>query len=206
VPGVRFVQIQSAGEFDQLCEHLETGRYKSAVLDHGSGFQDIITMEVTGQANVPLSRAGVQTSQWQIIVADFKARMRRFLSLAETHSLYCVVVAHERNFINDDVPPDMMMPSIGADLSPKCAAWLNGACDYICETFIRQEESIQKIKVGGKEASIKKPTGRYEFCLRTGPHPIVLTGFRIPSNVELPDLVVNPNFEKVNALIHGKSV
>jgi hypothetical protein len=206
VAGVRYVQIYSTAEFDNICEHLETGRYKTAILDHASGFQDIIGMEVTGQSALILSRAGISSNQWQIIVSEFKSRMRRFLTLAESHNLYCVVIAHERNFSNDDVPPDMLTPSVGADLSPKCAAWLNGACDYICETFIREEQEEQKIKIGKEVRTTKRATGKYEYCLRIGPHPVYMTGFRVPDGIELPDVIVNPNFEKINALIHGKSL
>ena len=93
-----------------------------------------------------------------------------------------------------------MIPSVGAALTPQTAAWLNGACDYICQTYIR-EQIISTKQPGEAGLVLQTPTGKKEYCLRVGPHQVYITGFRLPGNISLPDSLVDPTFDKINKLI-----
>jgi hypothetical protein len=82
--------------------------------------------------------------------------------------------------------------------------WLNPACDYICQTFIRQVSEQVTIKLGNKEVKKSRKGAGVEYCLRTAPDPVFITKFRIPKGVDLPDVIVDPDFDKINQLITGQ--
>ena len=42
-----------------------------------------------------------------------------------------------------------------------------------------------------------------EYCLRTEPHDVYMTKFRRPGGKDLPEVIVNPTYDKVKALIDG---
>lgn len=228
IPGVDFVRIQSSEDFAQLVEYLVSGGrswwkldlsktvctkwlervgdpYKSAVLDTAGGLQDIILKEITGVDEIPIQKSWGMAGrdQWMACGAQWKERMRVLLDLSERSGLNVVVIAHERNFNEDSSSSDVMVPSIGAALTPSAAAWLNGACDYICQTYIREQTVMKEGKIGGKPTTLKTLTGKKEYCLRVGPHPVYMTGFRLPDGVLLPDSIVDPSYAKIEKLIRG---
>lgn len=199
--GVDYVRIHQSAELPELCGALRQSKYKTAVLDTAGGLLDIVLKEVLGLDELPLQRSWGMAEQrdWQTCGAQVKERLHGLLDLADRYNLNVVVIAHERNF-NEEQNSDVMIPSIGAALTPTVAAWLNNACDYICQMFIREEVVQQKSKTG---PTINRKTGKKEFCLRVGPHPIYQTGFRLPPNTELPDCIVDPTYEKIARLIRG---
>jgi len=137
---------------------------------------------------------------------QFKERVNKFLKLAEDGLLHIMVIAHERNFNDEGGQHELMTPTVGAALTPSVTGWLNGACDFICQTYIREEKVVSKLKVPGKgEVEQVKKTGKAEYCLRIGPHPIYLTGFRVRRKIgELPECIVDPDYDKIKRIIEGR--
>ena len=203
VKGVDFVQIERSSELDELVDLLKEGTYASACLDTAGGLQDMILKEILGLEDTPVQKSwGIAKQQdWGTTAMQTKERLRGFLDLANTHNTNVVVIAHERNF-DSDSESDLIFPTVGAALTPSVSGWLNGAVEYICQTFIREETKDVKL-VKGKTS--QKKTGRAEYCLRIGPHPIFMTGFRVPVGVEVPDSVVDPSYEKIRKLIEGSA-
>lgn len=204
--GVRFVRLQRTTEIPGLVEVLVRDGYRSAALDHAGGLQDMILKEVLGLDEVPVQKSWGLTDRqtWGTVGAQFKERCRSLLDLADRVGLDVMVVAHERNF-NDEGTGDLVVPTVGAALTPSAAGWLNGACDYICQTFIRAEERAVTNKVAGKDVETRTRTGKMEFCLRTGQHETFMTGFRLPPGRHLPDVVVDPDYDKILAIIKGEA-
>lgn len=188
--------------------------YAGVCLDTAGGFQDIILKDVLGLDEVPVSKFrkaakgeswGItDKANWGVIGTQFKERINGLIRLADTLGTNVVVIAHERNFTSDEAAvSDVMLPSVGAALTPSVAGWLNGACDYICQTYIRQEQEVVETKIGDKTVQTWKPTGGIEYCLRIGQHPVYMTGFRVPDGVELPESIVDPSYNKLERLIRG---
>jgi hypothetical protein len=213
--GVDFVQIETSDEFGRLVAHLRSGpkRYRTVVLDTAGGFQDIILKEVLRLETVPVQKTWglAQREDWGVVGIQFKKRMTDLLDLSARTGLNVVVVAHERNFTEDSKASDVMSPSIGPSLTKSVASWINGACDYVCQCFIREEQRVLPPLLGddGKPIDPDAPaeyekTGRKEFCLRVGPHAMFQTGFRIPPHRQLPDVVVSPSYARVVEVITGK--
>lgn len=212
VKGVDFVRIRESGHVDELVDLLKGGKYQSAVLDTAGGLSDLCLKEVLGLDELPVQRTWgmAQQRDWQVMGAQVKERLRQLLDLSETHGLHTVIIAHERSF-NDDNDNDLIFPMVGSALSPSVAGWLNGACDYICQTFIREETTTKTVKLAGKAKTMTAKTGRSEYCLRVGAHSVFMTGFRIPRESEeklpegrLPEWISDPSYEKIAGLIEGE--
>lgn len=206
VPELDYVRITTSAELLEVVEMVRGSKYLSVSLDTAGGFQDIITKEVLNLAEIPVQRSWgmAQQQDWGVIGMQFKERMSKLLDLADTYGKNVAVIAHERNFKEEGDRGDTMTPLVGAALTPTAASWLNAACDYVTHCYIREQVAVTERKVGGQMVkSDPEPTGKKEFCLRVGPHPIYLTGFRCPPGTELPDAIVDPNFEKIYKLIKG---
>lgn len=207
VKGLDFVRLRKSSEIGDLAAMLGTKKYSSVGLDTAGGLQDLILKEVLGLDDVPVQKSWGLTDRqtWGIVGMQFKERMRQILDLSDRHGLNVCVIAHERSFGGDDeADSDRITQTVGAALTPSAAAWLNAACDYVCQTFIRREVRTRKQKVGGKDVEVSTETGRVEYCLRVGPHPTFLTGFRVPDGVQIPDAIVDPTHGKIVNLIRGE--
>jgi hypothetical protein len=206
VKGLDFVQIKRSSEIEDLVDLLKEGKYKSVCLDHGGGLQDLVLQEVLDLEDIPVEKSWgmAKREDWQTCGQQTKERMRLVLSLAETHGIHVNIIAHERNFKEDGNDSDLIMPTVGSALQPSVANWLNGCVDYVCQCFIREETIVTKHKIGNKIKTTMKKSEKKEFCLRIGPHPVFMTGFRAPPEVVLPEVIVDPNFNKVMELVKGE--
>jgi len=196
------VVIESSEEIKELVEYQkETNKYATIVLDHATGLQDYVLREVLGidQAPAQLSWGVASQQQYGQVALQMKERLRSLLDL----DCNVVIVAQEREF-NTDSEGDLLMPFVGSALTPSVTGWLNPACDYICQTFIRQVSEQVTIKVGNKEVKKSRKGAGVEYCLRTAPDPVFITKFRLPKGVDLPDVIVDPDFDNINQLITGQ--
>lgn len=206
VKGLDFLRVERSEDVGEAAKLLANGKYKTAVVDTAGGLQDMILKEVLGLEEAPVQKSWglAKQQEWGIVGAQFKERMRRIIDLADTTDLNVVTIAHERNF-NDESNSDLLFPTVGAALTPSAAGWLNGACDYICQTYITREMVEKEIKVNNKTVKTTQDTGRVQYRLRIGPHPVFMTGFRLPEGATLPDAIVDPNYTKLLEIIKGGS-
>lgn len=204
VKDVDFLFLSNSQQIDEIISEV-SGNYKTIILDTAGGLQDMILKEILGLDDVPIEKSWglAAREQWQCCGMQTKEKLRSLLSLADSSGINIVVIAHERNF-SDEGGSDLIFPTVGAALTPSTAGWLNGACDYLCQTFLR-ESSLEKEVGYGKEKRAKMTirSGKIEYCLRIGPHPIYMTGFRMVHTVgkQMPDVIVNPDYQKIKSLI-----
>jgi hypothetical protein len=114
-----------------------------------------------------------------------------------------VIIAQEREF-NTDNDSELLVPYVASALTPSAVAWLHSACDYICQTFIRQKVQEKEAIIGGKKIKTHQPTTGVEFCLRVAPHSVFTTKFRVPKGTPLPEIIVDPDYSKLITLIQGE--
>ena len=201
VPGVEFVQVTSSTEVSELAQHVqEKARWKTVVLDSASSLQDIILKEILGLEELPAQKSwGLATrDQWGQCAIQAKEHLRSLLNL----SCNVVVLAQEREF-NTETEGDLLMPFVGSALTPSVTGWLNPACDYIVQTFLREQTSEKTLKLGGKVKKVQQKTGRVDYCLRCGPDPVYTTKFRLPKGTALPKIIVDPDYSKMFELVQG---
>lgn len=205
--GVDFVLAESSVEIMELLVDIEAGKlqYATVALDTASALQDMVLRELLGLKELPpqLSWGFASRETWGTVALKTKEILRRF---TELKNMNVVITAHERNFKDEGDANELITPTVGSALSPQTTNWLNGAVEYICQTFIR-EKIVEKEVVGPdkKKHTMKTKTGGAEYCLRVGPHPVYMTGFRLPlGSNPLPEVIVDPTYEKILALVQGK--
>ena len=114
-----------------------------------------------------------------------------------------IIIAQERE-IGTDSEDDAISPCVAAALSPSVVGWLNPAVDYICQTRIRGKTRTKTIKIGRKTKKVTSRAKGVEYVLRTGPHDIFTTKFRVPMGSILPEEIVDPTYSKIKNLIEQK--
>lgn len=203
---IDFVRLRSSVDLDTVFSWIQNQNYATVALDHAGGLQDLIIREVLGLDDTPVERTfGMADKQaWGLISQQTKERLRPLLDLADRKRINVPIVAHERNFKEDDAPSDLIAPTVGAALTPSVAGWLDGEVDYICQTFIASQMRQMEVPSGESTVAIEQPTGKCEFRLRIGPHPVYKTGFRSVVD-SLPDSIVNPSYQKIVAAIEGRT-
>ncbi len=192
------VTSRESTELHEIIEYQKDHRFSTLVLDHVTGFQDLVMKEILGIEEMPpQSSWGIATQQqYGQCTLQLKILLRKLLGLP----CNVVIVAQEREFNNDN-ESDLIMPTVGAALSPSATGWLNTACSYICQTFIRQRTETKQIKVGTKTVPREVNVKGVDYCLRTAPDPIYTTKFRVPRGSELPDIIVDPDYKKIIKLV-----
>lgn len=195
--------LQTSDELRQVVEALHSGdlSYETVVLDHCSGFQDMVLKDILGLDKIPEQKGWGLASQqtYGQCTAQCKEYFRGLLGLP----CNVVLVAQERNF-NEESESDLIAPTVGAAMTPSLTGWLNPACDYIVQMFKREQQEEKQTKIGDKTITRREGTGVIEYCLRTGPHAVYQTKFRVPKGTPLPDAIVDPDYNDIIALIRGE--
>lgn len=207
---IKQVALEHSEEIKQLSDALKEESlslngvpFKTIVLDHATGLQDLVLREVLQLEDyvVQLQWGTASQQQWGQIGIQMKERLRSLLELPQ----HVVIVAQQREF-NADNESQLLMPTVGSALSPSVTGWLNTAVDYICQTFLRQktEEVETTIGVGASAKKIKqlRKVQGTEYCLRVGPDPTFTTKFRMPKGEPLPECIVDADYNKVLKLIN----
>lgn len=209
VKGVKFLPIESITMMKQLVDELATGRsgFASIVLDNLTVLQDLSLCEILNIKKMPEQKSwGIATrDQWGQSALQTKELVRSILDLEGNK----VIIAHERNFSENDNGKENLafgeVPFVGPSATKSVTAWLNGACDYIVQTYLRPKIKVTTIEVLGEKITREEPTGEFEYCLRIGPHSVYQTGFRAPkTDKPMPNDLVNPTYEKIMEVIKGR--
>lgn len=200
------VALHTSHEMGELCQLLgdpKTNPYATVVLDHVSGFEDLVLRDVLGLQDVPVQRSWGLATREQYGTTGIRCRevFRSMLNLP----CNVVFVGQERVSGDEAESSDVIAPHVGVALMPKLAGWLNPAVDYIGETFIRPKVVTTTQRIAGKDVTTtQRVPGQVEYCLRTGPHAVYTTKFRKPKDRELPEAIVDPDYDKILAIIRGE--
>lgn len=175
----------------------------TTVIDHTTGLADIALREILGLAKMPAQASWGLASQQQYgqQALHLKEAMLKALQLPGN----VVFIAQERTFNGGDEGfAEMLKPSVGAAMSPSVTNWMNQACDYVAQTFLRPRMETVKRKVNGNVVETQERGKGVEYCLRVEPHEVYQTKFRTPGGVKA-DVIVNPTFALIQAVIKGET-
>ena len=198
VKGVEYLAIKTSEELSAVTEELADSEYNTVVVDTAGGLQDMVLREILELDQLPAQRSWGMAKQqeWGQCALQTKERLRALLDLP----IHTVIVAQEREF-SSDTESDLVMPYIASALTPSVTGWLNPACDYIGQTYLRPKTKTKKVTVGKKTITKSVRSGGMEYCLRTAPDEIYTTKFRLPKGSTLPPCIVDPDFDKIYKLI-----
>jgi len=203
---IKRYDLQNCDDILGLSEELnEDDKYKTVVLDHASDLQDKRLAEILGLDSLP------EQKDWGMASRDDygerSLNMKTYLrSLFDISGKHVVIVAQEAEFDIDEVDDDsLIQPSIGAALSKSVVTWLNPAANQIVETLIRPKTETITSKLKKKTITkTRRVKDEFEYCLRTAPHDIYTTKFRVPKDFKKPSVIVDPSFEKIMDVIEGR--
>jgi hypothetical protein len=198
------VTLQASSEMKDLVEHqAATGAFKTVVIDHVSGLQDLTLKEILGIEEIPAQKSwGLATQQeYGQSTMQCKEILRAFFGLP----CNTVVIGQERVDEPVDTDSEILVPHIGVAVTPALANWLNPAVDYNCQTFIRPLMVDVETNISGKKMVTRKRGKGVEYCLRTAPSDVYTTKFRLPKGHKLPDVIVDPTYDKLMAVINGRT-
>lgn len=193
---VDVLQINSWDDIEEIYWEIESDnlKYKTVVIDSIHSLQELAIVRVKEQNN---KQPEMQTSKrdYGMAASLMKTWIVNYRDLQEI-DINIVFIAHERITSEDVEDDEILVPEVGPRLMPSVASSLNGAVNVIGHTFIR--EKITKSKtIGGK---LKR---QVSYCLRLGPHGCYTTKIRSPKEREVPDYIVNPDYDKLIGIITG---
>jgi len=200
VPGIKGIQIENWDDLEDLYWHVYEGKgkgkFKTISLDQVSQLQDLAIAKVRADRNMKENEPMSQRL-WGQASGLLKNWLQNFRNL-QSQGMHVIFIAHQRTFGGgEDEDDNQIDPSIGARLMPSVSSFLNGAVSVIGSTFIR-ERFVGK----GKDRERK-----VEYCLRIGPHAVYRSKIRRPPSAGLlPDVIVNPTFEKIEKVSRGESL
>ena len=207
------IQVKQPGrweEFEEVYWYLKknAGEYETLGIDTITELQELAIIRILeDKTGVRLddeeaSRAGdwgnLSRGDW----GDVGALLKRWITDIRNLPLEVVFNAQIRTFGGDDESDDWetLAPDVGVRLSPATREHLNAMVNFIGNTFIRRREKIVKKKQrGGKTKRVRVPVT--EYCLRVGPSPVYDTKFRKDKAIILPDLIVDPTYDDMLALV-----
>lgn len=198
---IQCVELQKSSDLPTLIRYAEDNEFKTIVLDHVTGFADLVLAEILGVDRVPEqgSWGMAKREHYAQLGLQVKTHLRALLDTP----LNVVIVGQERAFDTDEDSSDVLMPYVSVAATPAVAGWIAPAVDYMCQTFKREQVKITEKKLGDKVIQSKVKTDKREFCLRVGPDSVYITKFRVPPEVNLPHIVTDPSWSKIRHLIEG---
>jgi hypothetical protein len=190
---IEHVLITNWDEFDDLYWELAAGTdYESIIIDQITALQDFAMNDVRLKAKKGPADV-FSTRNWGQMSGLFKTGLEHMRDLKRLYNL--CFIAHERIFDSDtDEEADVIAPNISARVIPSVVTFIEGAVDAIGGTFIRERF------VG--EGDEERPVA--EYCMRIGPQQYYATKIRRPASAgALPDVIVDPTFQKIKDLTSG---
>lgn len=198
--GVFVLPIETWQDFEEAFWYLDSNRGTekfqggTIVIETVTQLQDLALEQVTGGTDGMISRRA-----W----GEAAGLMKTWIMLYRDLPYNVIFVAQDRQTESEEDLEDadgMILPEVGPYVMPSVAKALNAAVGTIGQTFIR--ERLQKVKSKENPEAIK--TRRVvEYCMRTGPHARYLTKLRVDPDVKIPDVLVDPSFNKLLELTKG---
>lgn len=174
--------------------------FKTVILDTLTQMQQLAVEHVLSKAKKPVENAGgwgsMTKQQWGDVARIMKDWIIRFRDLP----MEVVFIAHDRTFNagDEDDTDNILAPEVAPRLSPSVVSTLTGAVSFIGYTFLRLHKYTKE--VNGKK--VKKE--RIEYCLLVGPDPLRVTKTRKGKDLEVPRVLVDPDYETIQEALTGE--
>lgn len=198
---VKTVTLHKSEELRTLVGYVAAnpGRFKTVVLDHVSGFQDLTMREILGLEKMPaqLSWGVAEQQDWQQSTSICKESIRDMLNLDQ----HVVIVGQEMTKEPKDKDSEVVGLTVSVAATPALAGWLAPSVDYTVQALIRPVIEKVVTEIGDEKVVTEQRGKGVEFCLRTERHDVFITKFRLPKKYPVPDFIVDPTFDKIYNLI-----
>ena len=197
VAGIDVLPIDTWEEFEEAFWMLDSDSlYESVILDQITSLQTIAMDKIREEGDMDASDT-FSRRDWGQMSGLMQTWLMNYRNLWSKEKNICFL-AHQRVFTGDEESGENQIePSVGARLSPSVSSFMNGAVSVIGNTFIRE----RFVGTGSEKERF------VDYCMRVGPHAYYRSKIRLPpGSVEIPDVIVNPTFEKIMKLSRGESL
>lgn len=197
IANVSGIDVGSIRRWEQLEETywwLQSGKtkYKTVILDHVTAAQDLALrkslLDNGKKETDALSKRDFGTGSGLM-----KTWLLNYRDLIDS-GINVVFLAHDRTRDGEETEDNQIDPSIGPLMMPSVASFLNGSVKAIGHTFIRETTEV------GPDKRRKR---KISFAMRVGPHAYYVTKARALVGVEVPQVIVNPTYDKLVAVMRG---
>lgn len=199
--GIDVLQIERPDDLPEIVDYVRSSdKYTTVTLDHVTEFGNCVLSAILGLERLPEQNSWGMAKQedYQQMGIQVKEYLRELLSLKQN----VIIIAQERVYNQrDETATDSIDPYVSAASSPAITSWLAPACDYIIRMYKKRRVEIVKRKIGGKVKLTERRTDQVDYCAMVGPHPTFMTKFRVPIGIDLPDIIVNPSYDKIKELL-----
>lgn len=189
-------------------------KYKTVIIDTMSQLQQVVVEDVLAEQGKDAEDAtgwGMMTQkEWGKVASRIKPMIINLRDLP----MDVVFIAQHRVF---NLPSEeemeagavLLAPEVGPALMPSVGKFLNAAVSIIGNTYIRERVEEVKRMVKNKNPKLKPKevideVRHIEYCLRVGPNPTYITKVRKGKEILLPDVIVDPTYDKIMKILRGK--
>ena len=193
VKGIDLIEVERWKDFDEIYWDVLSGgsKYKSIMLDQLTAAQSLGMAELRERKGMKASEPFSQRA-WGQLSGMMQEMIYNYRELY-SEGYHVLFNAHERLREPNEEDDDRIAPSVGSNLMQSVASFANGAVSVIGNTFIR--EFVDK----------KAKTSEIQYCMRVGPHAYYAAKLRRPVSAgPVPDVIVNPTFDKIIKLSKGE--
>lgn len=192
------IEVNSWKDLEDIYWELKNGDhdYKTIVIDATHSMQNLALQEAR---DISGKKDKDQTSQRDFGQASnlMNQWIYHFRDLRDD-DINVVFLCHDRLREVDTDDDEIIAPEMGPRLMPGVAGTLLGAVNIVGYTYIR--ETVTKSKVAGQ-----KPKRVVEYGLKLGPNSVYATKIRSPKEVEVPEYLIDPTYDKLVDVIKGSS-
>lgn len=196
VKNLRVGSITQWSEFEEVYWYLSKGDhpYKTVVIDQISQLQDLAINHAMKEDGKDPEKDSISKRNWGQAAGLMKTWLLNYRDLID-NGIHVVFLAHDRVSSGDDdgSGEDQIDPVVGARVMPSVGSFLNGAVKIIGNTFI--QETFQIVN--------KRRVRSVEYGMRIGPHAYFTTKTRSPVGIAAPDVIVDPSYDKLVAVMQG---
>lgn len=190
-------------------------KYRTVIIDTMSQLQSIVVENVLAEKGKDAEDAGGWGTMTQREWGDVAARIKPMIINLRDLPMDVVFIAQHRVF---NLPSEedeannaaVLAPEVGPALMPSVGKFLNAAVSIIGNTFIRERtEKVKRMVKNPRNPKLKPKEvideiKHIEYCLRVGPNPTYVTKVRKGREITLPDVITDPTYEKIMAILRGK--
>jgi hypothetical protein len=200
---IKCLNLTHCEQVNEVTEAVASSEFKTVVLENLTSFSDLCLKQIMGVESIPpqLSWGFATQQQWGQHGMLVKEILRSMLNLEK----YVVIVSQERWF---DPPENSTgedtssgISKLGPATTPTIAGWLVQSLDYSIQTYIRDKEVEKEVVIANKKKMMKVKTGEHEFCAYLPYTTNKMTKFRLPFGQKPTNVLVNPTFDKIAALV-----
>jgi len=207
------MEVEEWNDIEQVYWFLKKNpdKYKTVVIDTMSQLQGIAVEYVLENKGKDADSAGDWGTMTQREWGDVAAMMKPIITNFRDLPMDVVFIAQHRVFnvaVDEEGDPktSLLAPEVGPQLMPSVMKHLNASVSVIGNTFIRTrtEEKVVTKKRGRRSKEEVQEVEHIEYCLRIGPNPVYTTKMRKSKGIALPDVIVDPDYDKILSAMKGK--